>query len=98
MSEALIAARLQLQAKSIPVGLFLALVFGGLGVFYVSVFWGIVCTVLELLLWGLVLLTLGWALALVTLAHMAFALLVVILVSGHNKRLLASLEAQAKSS
>ncbi|CAK7031826.1 MAG: hypothetical protein DELT_02822 [Desulfovibrio sp.] len=91
-NDAVAAARIQLQAKSMVAGILLTLLFGGLGVFYVSIFWGILCTLFEIVLLIIAILTLGYGFALILPAHFVFALLVAVLVSAHNRRLLRALD------
>ena len=52
-------ARVQLQGKSLGLGMLLALIFGGVGVFYFSVLGGLIGTLIEGLVWLLSILTGG---------------------------------------
>ena len=79
------------QSKSIGVGLLITWLFGGFGVFYVSVLGGVVMGILELILWVLSFFTMGLALILLAPVHILSMIWVYMGVKNHNKRLIAGL-------
>lgn len=91
-SDAIRIARMQMQQKSMGVGLILTLLFGGFGVFYFSTVGGIVCSIIEIVAAIiLVFLTFGFGLPLLFLLHLVFVLYTAVTINSHNKRLLRAL-------
>jgi len=85
-------ARVQLQGKSLGLGMLLALIFGGVGVFYFSVLGGLIGTVIEGLVWLLSILTGGLLFFLVVVWHIFCTIVAVVSINRHNQRLLNSLD------
>ncbi|MDL2307560.1 hypothetical protein LJC48_06005 [Desulfovibrio sp. OttesenSCG-928-C06] len=87
-SDAMKVEKLKLMAKSLPIGVILTLLFGGLGVIYASILGGIICTVIEIILFILAFVTLGFGAILIPFAHIVFVVFTIIKINSHNKKLL----------
>jgi len=92
MSDLKKLAIVQTQSKSLAAGLFLALFFGGFGMLYAGIIWGIIGIVIELMLWAVTTLTGGLGMVLIVPWHIFAALVTMICVNSHNKRLIARLD------
>ncbi len=81
-----------IQTKSVGVAVILTLLFGGLGVFYVSIAGGIVMGVITAIAWLITVATLGLAgFVLVPIVHGIALIWAIVGVNKHNKALVASL-------
>jgi len=76
------------QSKSAGVSVLLTLVFGGLGLFYISTMAGLVMTVIEVILVGIAILTLGLGGLLLIPFHIICLIWSIVGVRRHNERLL----------
>ena len=85
-------ARVQLQGKSLGLGVVLTIIFGGLGMFYLSIGWGLVGLVVEGVLWVMAFLTAGLLGFLLFGWHVLCVIITVISINNHNRRLLGSLD------
>jgi hypothetical protein len=85
MSDTKTVASVMMQSKSMGLALILTILFGPLGLLYVSILWGIVMTLLAAVLGFL---TFGIAAGAIWLISIVWA---AIAVKRHNERLLASL-------
>ena len=81
----------QMMAKSTGLAAFLALFFGGFGLLYASIPRGIVFSVIEVVMLLVVFFTMGFGILLYIPWHIVCVIFAIVLVSGHNKRLLAKL-------
>ncbi|MCD8351352.1 MAG: hypothetical protein LUC93_12160 [Planctomycetaceae bacterium] len=81
----------QLMGKSTGLAAILALVFGGVGLLYASIPVGIVCTIIEVILFITAIVTLGIGMIFYIPWHMFCVILALVLVSRHNKRLIEDL-------
>ena len=88
MDESLLVAKLKLQSKSMLIGLLLTFFFGGFGVFYFSTWGGVICSILEILLWIIAFFTFGFGAILLIPAHLIFVIYTAISINRHNKKLL----------
>ncbi len=86
------AARVQLQGKSLGLGVVLTLVVGGLGMFYLSVWWGVIGLFCEGLAWILSFLTGGLFSFLLIGWRVVAVIVTVVSINNHNRRLLDSLD------
>ena len=91
MNDNLAAAKLQIQAKSMGLGIVLTLLFGGFGIFYVSLFGGIICSLIEVTLLLLSILTFGLGIFIVIPFHILLLIYTVVAINNHNKNLLKNL-------
>ena len=91
MSDLKQLAMVQTQSKSLAAGLFLALFFGGFGMLYAGLIWGLIGICVELILWLIFVLTAGLGFFLIVPWHILAALITMASVNMHNKRLLARL-------
>jgi len=83
------AAALLIQAKSTDIAALPALMFGGLGLFYASILGGIIMNLIEVILWLIVFLTLGFGIILLPFFQIGCMIWAMLSVRSHNKRLLA---------
>lgn len=91
-SDVIRIAKMQMQQKSLGVGLALTLLFGGLGVFYFSIVGGIFCAIIEIVAVSFLLIfTFGLGLPLIFLLHLVFVIYAAISINSRNKRLLRAL-------
>lgn len=81
----------QLMSKSTGVAALLALLFGGFGLLYASIPVGIVCSIIEIVFLLVVFFTAGVGLLLYIPWHILCVIIAIVLVGGHNKRLLNKL-------
>lgn len=88
MSESMQVAKLQMQSKSMLIGLLLTLFFGGFGVFYFSTLGGIICAIIEIILWVVSFFTFGLGVLIVVPFHLICVIYTAIAINGHNKKLL----------
>lgn len=86
MSEALKLAALQSQQKSTAVGVLLTLFFGGFGMFYVSMKAGIICSILEIILWILVFVFIGAIL--LPIFHIIVIVLAITSINQYNQNII----------
>ena len=84
-------AMVQMQSKSMFLGLVLTFVFGGFGVFYASILGGIICSILQLIIIVIVFLTMGVGTIIALPFQLIFLIITAICISRHNKKLLDSL-------
>ncbi len=84
--------RVQMQQKSVAVACILTLVFGGLGMLYTSIGWGLTAILFEIIVVIVAIvaaaLTFGLGFLLVIPFHVVCVIVTVILVNRHNRRLL----------
>lgn len=92
MSDAMAVAKFQLQSKSMLIGLLLTFFFGGVGMFYVSVIGGIICTIIEIILWAVAFLTMGFGVVLMIPFHLLFIICIVVAINSHNKKLIRAID------
>ena len=79
---------LVIQAKSVAVAIILTLMFGGLGVFYVSILGGIIMSIITAIAWFITLVTFGFAgIILIPLVHGIALIWGIVGVNRHNKKL-----------
>lgn len=91
-SDAIRIARMQMQQKSMGVGLVLTFIFGGFGIFYTSTLGGILCSIIEVLAVLIIFFfTLGLGLPLLFILHLIFVIITAISINARNKRLLRTL-------
>jgi hypothetical protein len=81
-------AMVHINSKSAGLAASLVLFFGGLGFFYVSILGGIVTLIIEIILWVVVFLTMGFGVILLPVYHVLLLIVAIILVNRHNKSLL----------
>lgn len=91
MSDLRQLAIVQTQSKSLAAGLFLTLFFGGFGMLYAGIIWGLIGIFIELVLWTLTLFSAGLGVFLLVPWHILAALITMVSISNHNKRLIARL-------
>lgn len=87
----IIEARVKLQGKSLGLGVVLTILFGGLGMFYLSVWWGLIGLFFEGLLWVLAFISGGLLSFLLAGWHIVCVIIAVVSINNHNRRLLGSL-------
>lgn len=87
----IIAARVKLQGKSLGLGVFLAIFFGGLGMFYLSIWWGLIGLFMQAVLVLISVLTGGFLAFLLVGWHILCVIITVVSINNHNRRLLDSL-------
>lgn len=80
------SARIIIQSKNTGIGVFLALFFGGPGVFYASITGGIVMTIAEVISVFLCFFLIGFIL--LPLVHLGSLIWVIVSINDHNKKLL----------
>ncbi len=85
-------ARVQLGGKSMGVGVILTILFGGLGMFYLSIFWGIVGLLVEGALILITFLSFGLFGFSLPVWHVVCVIITVVYINGHNRSLLESLD------
>src|SRR4030065_2104472 len=79
---------LVIQAKSVAVAIILTLMFGGLGVFYVSILGGIIMSIITAIAWFITLVTFGFAGSiLIPLVHGIALIWGIVGVNRRNKTL-----------
>lgn len=88
MSDQMKIARVQMQSKSMVLGLVLTFFLGGFGIFYVSIIGGVICAILELALWVVVFMSMGLLSFLAWVFHLIMMLYVAVAISSHNKKLI----------
>ncbi len=84
--------RVQLQGKSLGLGLLLTLIFGGAGLLYVGLISGLIGLFIEGGLWLISFLTGGILFFLIVGWHIFCALVAIIAINRHNHRLLNSFD------
>lgn len=88
MSDAEKMILAQIKSKSLAVGVILTLFFGGFGTFYVSIIGGIVCSVIELILWLIIIFTAGIGVVLAVPMHIIFIIYTIVSINMQNKKVL----------
>lgn len=86
------AARVKLESKSMGLGVVLTIIFGGLGMFYLSIGWGLIGLFLEGLCWLLAILTAGLLFFVPAIWRVVCVIITVISINNTNRRLLNSLD------
>ena len=81
----------QLMSKNVGLAAILTLVFGGFGLFYVSILNGIVGSVIECVLLVVVVFTAGFGMILYIPWHIICVIVGISMANSHNKRLLRRL-------
>lgn len=84
-------AKISLQGKNLGLGVVLTIIFGGLGMFYLSVGWGLIGLFFEAVLWLATFLTLGLLGFLLIAWRIVCVIITVVSINNHNRRLLGSL-------
>lgn len=84
-------AAVKLQGKSLGLGVILTIVFGGLGMFYLSIGWGLTGLILEGLCIFLSFISGGILAFLLFLWHVICVIITVVSINNHNRRILNSL-------
>lgn len=90
-SDAIRLAKAQMQQKNMLVGLLLTFFFGGFGVFYCTTIGGIICTILEVILWLVAIFTFGFGAPLILVGHFIFVIVTAVYINSRNKKVLKSL-------
>lgn len=85
------AAKIHLQGKSLGLGVVLTIFFGGLGMFYLSIGWGLVGLFVEAILCVATFITFGIFGFFLVGWHILCVIITVISINNHNRRLLDSL-------
>lgn len=85
-------ARVRLEGKSLGLGVVLTIIFGGLGMFYLSVAWGLIGLIIEGFLWVMTFLSMGIFSFLLVGWHIVAVIITVIHINNNNRRLLNSLD------
>ena len=85
------SAMVQLQGKSLGLGVVLTILFGGLGMFYLGIWWGLIGLFVEAVLALLTFLTAGLLGFLWAGWHIICVIITVVSINNHNNRLLRSL-------
>ncbi len=78
------------QTKSIAVSVLLTLLFGGFGLFYVSVLAGVIMSVVEIIAWVITILTFGLGIVLLIPCHIICLIWAIVGVQKHNEKLIAT--------
>ena len=91
MSDAKVLATANLMSKNVGLGVFLTLFFGGLGLLYANVLWGVIGVIVEIVLIIVAVFTLGLGLLLLIPWHIITVIVAMNSIKNHNKRLLATL-------
>ena len=91
MSDAKILATANLMSKNVGLGVFLTLFFGGFGLLYANILWGVIGVVVEIVLVIVAIFTLGIGLLLLIPWHIFTVIVAMTCIKNHNKRLLATL-------
>ncbi len=86
------AARVSMESKNLAVGVILTLVFGGLGMLYTSIFWGLVGLTIEVVVWIIAIFTFGLGAFLIVPWHVLAVIITIVSINNHNRRLLNSLK------
>ena len=84
-------ARVKLESKSMGLGVVLTILFGGLGMFYLSIGWGLIGLFFEGLCWVLAFITGGLLSFVPFVWHVVCVIITVISINNTNQRLLNSL-------
>ena len=87
MSEALKIAALKAQQKNLAAGVVLTVLFGGLGLLYVSIMAGIIAIVIGLVLFLITTFTLGLGGILFLPYWVICIIYAIVAINGHNRRL-----------
>jgi hypothetical protein len=77
------------QSKSLGVGVVLALLFGGLGLFYSTITGGIVVTIIEVIALIIAVLTLGVGSVLFPIVHIVALIWAITAIGEFNKKLVS---------
>ncbi|UQZ88164.1 hypothetical protein C4J81_02620 [Deltaproteobacteria bacterium Smac51] len=85
-------ARVQLKGKSLGLGVVLTILFGGLGMFYLSIGWGILGLLVEAALVILTWISFGFFGFLLGGWHILSVIIAVISINNHNNRILRGLD------
>jgi len=85
------SALVQLQGKSLGLGVVLTILFGGLGMFYLGIWWGLIGLFVEAVLAILTFLTAGVLGFLLAGWHILCVIITVVSINNHNNRLLRSM-------
>ena len=85
------SAAVALQGKSLGLGVVLSILFGGLGMFYLSIGWGLVGLFMEGVLAVLTFISGGLLGFLLGLWHVVCVIITVVSINNHNRRILNSL-------
>ncbi len=85
-------ARVRLESKSLGLGVVLTILFGGLGMFYLSIWWGLIGLFFEGLLWILTVISGGILGFFLAGWRILCVIITVISISNHNRRLINSLD------
>lgn len=88
-TKAMITANL--MSKNLGVGVFLTLFFGGIGLLYANITWGIIGVIVEVVLVIVAILTFGLGLLLLIPWHVISVIIGIVCINRHNKRLLSKL-------
>jgi hypothetical protein len=91
MSDAKVLATANLMSKNVGLGVFLTLFFGGLGLLYANILWGVIGVIVEIVLIIVAVFTLGLGLLLLIPWHIITVIVAMNSIKNHNKRLLATL-------
>ena len=83
------------QQKSPVLAVVLVFFFGGFGMFYVSIKAGIICSIIEIILWFLCFVIIG--LVLVPIFHISLIIYVIITISKYNQDVIAKAAAADRS-
>ncbi len=83
---------IDMNKKSLAVGLVLTFLFGGLGLFYVSVAGGIIMFILEAIAWIITVFTFGFGIIFLIPLHIISVLWCVMAITQHNNNLLKCLD------
>jgi hypothetical protein len=84
-----------METKSVALGIILALFFGGLAVFYVSIAGGIIMGIITAIAWFITFVTFGFGgIVMIPLVHGIALIWVIVGVNNHNKRLAGSLKTE----
>ena len=81
-------AQIQLQQKSVAISVILTFLFGGLGLLYASITWGLICLVIDGILLAITIFTAGFGAVLYVPFRVLLIILAIVMVGRHNKRLL----------
>jgi tryptophan-rich sensory protein len=90
-SDAKVLATANLMSKNLGLGVFLTLFFGGVGLLYANIPLGIIGVIVEIVVVIIAFFTAGIGILLLIPWHIFTAIVTMICINRHNKRLLASL-------
>jgi len=85
------SATVALQGKSLGLGVVLSIIFGGVGMFYLGIWWGLIGLFMEGILAFFTLITGGLMGFLLGLWHIVSVIITVVSINRHNSRILNSL-------